>query len=289
MKMAFVAAFRLKSWVQSLLWDIRDILDYADLHPLRLMRKAALQDTVRYITAQMPEAIGLHTARDVLDFALARATTPGHFLEFGVFRGGSIRFIASRKPNQTIHGFDSFEGLPAAWCDWDVGSFNARGRLPKVPRNVALHPGWFNQTAQKWAADNPGPVSFLHIDCDIYSSTKDVFDAIGTNLTAGSVIVFDEYFGYPQWRHHEYKAFQEFVTRLGVNYRYLAYGKCQVVIQLVACGDAAKINQATTHRARRRSKLLPAALTPTPAPSLLPLQSANREAPHHHSVDLPQP
>lgn len=242
--MSFVAAFRLKSWVQSLLWDIREILDFADLHPLRLMRKAALEDTVRYITEHMPEAVGMHTARDVLEFALSRATIPGHFLEFGVYRGGSIRFIASRKRHQSIHGFDSFEGLPAAWYDMDAGSFNLRGRLPKVPRNVTLHPGWFDQSAAKWAADNPGPISFLHIDCDIYSSTKEVFNAIGTRLTAGSVIVFDEYFGYPQWRHHEFKAFQEFVARRDVSYRYLAYGKCAVVVQIASGGDAAKPYQA---------------------------------------------
>jgi len=244
-------------------------LDYADLHPLRLMRKAALEDTVRYISERMPEAVGLHTGRDVLEFALSRATTPGHFLEFGVYRGGSIRFIASRKPDQTIHGFDSFEGLPAAWCDWDAGSLNARGRVPKVPRNVTLHPGWFDQTAAKWAADNPGPVSFLHIDCDVYSSTKDVFDAIGARLMAGSVIVFDEYFGYPQWRHHEFKAFQEFVARQGVIYRYLAYGKCQAVIQIVSCGDVTKPDHASARRVRRRSKQLTTALVPTSsAPSV---------------------
>ena len=40
-------------------------------------------------------------------------------------------------------------------------------------------------------------------------------------LQPGSIIVFDEYFNYANWERHEFKAWQEFVTKYGVNHEYL--------------------------------------------------------------------
>ena len=37
------------------------------------------------------------------------------------------------------------------------------------------------------------------------------------------MIVFDEYFNYPNWQEHEYKAFQEYIGEEGRSYEYLAY------------------------------------------------------------------
>ena len=39
----------------------------------------------------------------------------------------------------------------------------------------------------------------------------------------GAVVLFDEYYNFPRWQQHEYKAFQEFVARTGVKYEYIAY------------------------------------------------------------------
>jgi len=63
----------------------------------------------------------------------------------------------------------------------------------------------------------------IHVDCDIYSSTRTIFELLGQRMVTGSVIVFDEYFNYPGWRQHEYKAFQEFIAASGHHYRYLGY------------------------------------------------------------------
>ena len=50
----------------------------------------------------------------------------------------------------------------------------------------------------------------LHIDCDLYSSTKTVFSYLGARLTKGSIIIFDELIGYPGFEEYELKAFYEF-------------------------------------------------------------------------------
>jgi len=70
-------------------------------------------------------------------------------------------------------------------------------------------------------AANPGPCAFVHIDCDIYTSTVTIFAALRERIATGTVIVFDEYFNYPGWRAHEYKAFQEFIVQTGLSYQYL--------------------------------------------------------------------
>ena len=71
-------------------------------------------------------------------------------------------------------------------------------------------------------AAQPGPVRFVNIDCDIYSSARTVLTGLADRLCPGSVVVFDEYIGNQTWREHEYKAFQEFVVENDVRYEYFA-------------------------------------------------------------------
>src|SRR3712207_9470534 len=63
------------------------------------------------------------------------------------------------------------------------------------------------------------PVAFLHADCDLYSSTKCILGNLGNRLVSGSIIVFDEYFNYPGWEQHEFRAFSEFVAERRLSYR----------------------------------------------------------------------
>jgi predicted O-methyltransferase YrrM len=231
--------FWLKNALQWLACEARELLDFPALHPVREMRKLALEESLQYIRENMKSAIGAYTARQVLDIALARTTVSGHFLEFGVYRGGSIRHIAKRMPKQTIHGFDSFEGLPQAWAGHSVdrGAFSLGGKLPRVPKSVVLHAGWYHDSLPQWMAGHPGACAFIHIDCDLYSSTKTVLDLIADRLQPGTVIVFDEYFGYAHWREHEFKAFQECVAKNHIRYEYIAYSRFQAAIKIVSIGS----------------------------------------------------
>jgi hypothetical protein len=61
------------------------------------------------------------------------------------------------------------------------------------------------------------------VDCDLYSSTKIVFDALQPRLAPGAVIVFDEYFNHPEWELGEHKAFNEFLAKTGLSFEYLGY------------------------------------------------------------------
>ncbi len=201
------------------------------------LRLHAKREAVDYIIENMPEAMVLADRNELLKFAFARAPAEGLVLEFGVAKGTSLRLLAAQTPRQ-VHGFDSFGGLPGDWAGTkeQTGAFTTRGRLPKVPGNVSLHPGWFDQTLPGFLAVHPGPCAFVHVDCDIYTSTVTIFSCLRDRIQPGTVILFDEYFNYPGWRAHEYKAFQEFVADSCLGYEYIgvAAEKGHVAVRMTA-------------------------------------------------------
>ena len=175
-----------------------------------------------YVKTLHRSALLLGTNTKTIEQALAQAKLEGLVLEFGVYNGKSIRNIASIV-NTEVHGFDSFEGIPENWNDEPSGSYSANGELPVVPSNVTLHQGWFEDTLPKFIKENSGPIRFMNIDCDLYSSTKTIFDLLGPQVVPGTVIVFDEFIGYKSWKDDEFKAFQEAVDQYQWRYEILSF------------------------------------------------------------------
>lgn len=200
------------------------------------LRLHAKREAVEYAITHMQEAMVLPDRLHLLSFALARAPEDGLVLEFGVEKGASLRHLAGLT-RRSVHGFDSFEGLPGDWHGTRAvkGTFSRRGRLPRVPANAVLHVGWFDDTLPAFLGANPPPCALIHVDCDIYASTASVLTHLAGRIRPGTVIVFDEYFNYPGWRQHEYKAFQEFIARSGLKYRYLGFSaeKGHVAVRIV--------------------------------------------------------
>jgi hypothetical protein len=170
---------------------------------------------------------------EAFKIGMKAAVNEGLVLEFGVGFGTSIRLI-SELAEQEVHGFDSFEGLPEAWQENPKGSYSTKGVIPSVPDNVILHNGWFEETLPSFIDQHQAPIRFMNIDCDIYSSTKTIFDLLAKQITHGTVIVFDEYIGNTNWREDEFKAFQEAVLSNGWEYEYLCFSFItkQVVVRI---------------------------------------------------------
>lgn len=185
------------------------------------MQLDAKKETLEYIRNNMGDAQYFEKHPQLVEYVVDEASLPGLYLEFGVGRGKTIRWIASHT-DRTVHGFDSFQGLPEYWHGNPVGAF-AQSKLPKVPENVKFHVGMFADTIPDFLAEHSDPVSLLHVDCDLYSSTVTVFDALGSRLQPGAVVLFDEYYNFPRWQEHEFKAFREFVAKSGLEYEYIAY------------------------------------------------------------------
>jgi len=147
-----------------------------------------------------------------LKAAAHRARSEGLVIECGVFHGRTINLLARWLPTAAVHGFDSFQGLPDDWNPAEpAGSYSTGGQQPDVAGNVTLHDGWFDESLPNFAQNIDAPISLLHVDCDLYSSTKSILDHLGPHLDSGTLIVFDEYTGYPGWHRHEYRAFKEFL------------------------------------------------------------------------------
>ena len=115
------------------------------------------------------------------------------------------------------------EGLPEKWRDgFEKGVFNRNGILPYVNSNVELIKGWFNETLVDFIKIQNKKISFIHIDCDLYSSTIDVLYGLREYILPGTILVFDEWYynhkDIPENRQHEQKAFYEWVNEFSIEY-----------------------------------------------------------------------
>lgn len=155
----------------------------------------------------------------------------GDWAEFGVNVGISTRRLLSLLPKRkTLHLFDSFEGLPEDW-KFHAGRTYLKGHyaLPEderpkfMNRQIEWHVGWFKDTVPSFVEEHSDTLAFIHIDCDLYSSTKDVLMNIDPLIRKGTIILFDEYYNYNKeyWKEHEYKAFMEYVKKYNKRFEYL--------------------------------------------------------------------
>jgi predicted O-methyltransferase YrrM len=196
-----------------------------------------LGDSAAFAREHLVHAQDFRDRWQIIDFALSQVRIPGLYVECGVFQGESLNYIARKKKDATIHGFDSFEGLPEDWRPgYGHGIFRIKDRDKLVfGPNVEIHRGWFSETMNAFARSSPENVSFLHVDSDLYSSAVDIFTALANKITHGTIILFDEYYNHPGWRDGEHKAFQEYVTRSNKQFRYIAYNSAseQVVVAIL--------------------------------------------------------
>jgi O-methyltransferase len=138
---------------------------------------------------------------------------PIDYLEFGVYRGATIRGWAVRNANDRSRfvGFDSFEGLPEDWGkDFRAGHFDTHGVMPPTDdRRISFVKGWFQQTLPSFMNTfEPRSRLVIHNDSDLYSSTLYVLTTLDRWIKAGTVIVFDE-FSTPL---HEFRAFHDYLS-----------------------------------------------------------------------------
>ena len=146
------------------------------------------------------------------------------WLEFGVGSGASINYISQFSNGGVVYGFDGFHGLPEKWIDgYDVGAFSRHGIPPPVNPNVELVIDSYSNSLIPFLQAQNKKVSFVHIDCVVYSSTKFVLDSIKPYLDDNCVIVFGAIVNYPGFDGEtgELKAFYDFITEHSLNYEWI--------------------------------------------------------------------
>lgn len=147
---------------------------------------------------------------------------PGSLIEAGCALGGSaIAITAAKRPARPLAVFDTFERIPPPsekdgddvhrrYRDIQTGAApGIRGDtyygyqsnlLERVRENfqalgfdlgrwqVSLVPGLFEDTLHPG-----GPVALAHLDCDWYDSVKTCLERIVPRLSAGGILVIDDY------------------------------------------------------------------------------------------------
>jgi hypothetical protein len=205
---------------QVLLGQYTDVQDY-EVTAVRL----ASEDSARYMVDRMRATRNFVNDYDLHDWIIGELDTEllaqGLVLEFGVATGRTLNHFARLLPGKTVYGFDGFTGLPEAWTSRMQAGFFARSSLPRVRDNCELVVGWFNDTLPGFVKKHTEPVTLLHVDCDLYSSTVTILENLHGQIVPGTVIVFDEYINYPGWQLDEFRAWQEYVAFAQIHYEYI--------------------------------------------------------------------
>lgn len=174
---------------------------------------------VRQLCAQDPdfqEAMRLAQGRTIvlhdrlinlfLLFKFFLPRMPGNSIaEFGSYTGGSaimMAFLAKRYLNgANVYAFDTFSGIPDADNQIDVhlaGDFG-KVNLPELKQfiaanrldNLHLVEGTFEKTLPD-AVKTMGPLSLVHIDCDVQSSVAYCYEMTKALAVPGAYIVLDD-------------------------------------------------------------------------------------------------
>lgn len=151
------------------------------------------------------------------------------YLEFGVFRGESIKYWAgiNSNTNSRFYGFDSFAGLPE---DWDTyhrvlkkDTFDTGGEIPKFDDNrVCYLKGLFQDTLPGFLQEYETPNQLvIHNDADLYSSTMFVLTYANDIIVPGTVIIFDEFYHVL----HEFRALEDYCSSYRRDYEVVAATK----------------------------------------------------------------
>jgi len=169
----------------------------------------------------------------------------GDILEFGVYTGRSLALLSyyhnlNKKSihaipfDRNIIGFDSFQGLPSSdnHPRWKSGMFNINHSYhPLYEKGIKITPdiiydffkelnlttpilkvGDFTETLSTFSESDKS--ALIHIDCDLYLSTKNVLDNIEITIQDGTMILFDDWFNFKGNKDKgEQKAFHEFVNK----------------------------------------------------------------------------
>ncbi len=222
-----------RNFVKASICKVYDTLEYSFHHPFSTLKHKAYLSTVEFIENNCPKAVACRSPKQLVDLSLQSITDSGLILEFGVFKGDSLRYISRKMPQHELHGFDCFEGLPEDWVNHPKGAFNVGGKFPKMPSNVKLWKGYFEDTLPVWTQNNHQPISMIHIDCDLNSSTETILTGLADRIKQGTVLLFDDYFNFPGWQQDGHAVFTQFVERFDWKVKYIGYAYKELAVAIV--------------------------------------------------------
>ena len=181
------------------------------------------------------------TRSRIVDSVISRsASLEGDILEFGVYKGESLLDFADRCPRRHVYGFDSFAGLPEAWWTFPKGAFQTD--LPRIEKaNVTLVKGHFDESVPGFLEQWKGRAAIVHVDCDLYESTLSCLRPILSRCQKGTIVLFDEYYNYPDFAQHEWLAWRVICAQYKIAASCIAYDGRRAAFELADPGEVAVV------------------------------------------------
>ncbi len=168
-----------------------------DPFEVTILEDRAFLDSVQEIS---PYTL-LDTSRLANLWQLCRMTNPaGRIVEVGTYKGGGALHLSNCCPDRKIIICDSFSGFESIDPKLD-GNFDKQmfkdSRQEAVEslfrtrqRNYELIAGFFPESCH---GKNIGPVSFVHLDVDLYKATIESLYYLHHLMMEKSLIVLDDY------------------------------------------------------------------------------------------------
>lgn len=125
------------------------------------------------------------------------AKIEGNLTEVGTYTGGSAKLICEAKGDRKLYLFDTFAGLPETTGidkvfrsgDYSASYEDVKNYLKKY-KHTHLIKGIFPKSAEKIKNKK---FSFVHLDVDIYTSTKESLEFFYPRMNKGGVIITHDY------------------------------------------------------------------------------------------------
>ncbi len=164
---------------------------------------------------------------------------PGDIAECGVYRGGTAFLLASTLvesgvTNKQLHLFDTFQGMPqTANADASThrrGDFgdtslehvtNLLHEFSFVTLNEGFIPATLDVVKDRYFA-------MVHVDVDLYQSTKDAFEFFYPRMVPGGIMICDDY-GAPAYVKSAKLAMDEFLADKPERPISLRNGECFII------------------------------------------------------------
>lgn len=157
-----------------------------------------------------------HDRNQLYDFVYQCIKSPIDYLEFGVWKGASLKYWLDLIQDQSCRffGFDTFTGLPEKFeclaMTLDKYTFNMNGELPNIhdPR-VCFIKGLFQATLSDFLKNfKPQSQLILHLDADIYSAGLFVLTQFDSFIKSGTIIIFDDFLSVT----HDFRALEDYCS-----------------------------------------------------------------------------
>lgn len=160
-------------------------------------------DMIKSIRSEVDLAFYPYEAYVVFSITRSQSKLEGDMAEVGVYQGGSAKIICEAKEKTKLHLFDTFSGLPPVsdkdthfgttiWKENEFGNTSDESvkRYLSKYENVFLYKGRFPDTSDPI---KDVKFSFVHLDVDLYRSTRDCLEFFYPRLVRGGIILTHDY------------------------------------------------------------------------------------------------